>query len=122
MNDIVPGGGYTPTNVLAKQGVAAVGGIAGGALLLLMGVLPPVVGIIAGAVVGIVGIGACLSKDPADKKPGAVTAAAGVLTILSRLPFLGGLAGGLLGLGTIGLFAMGIWNGIKFFRGLKSRS
>jgi hypothetical protein len=121
MNDLVPGA-PTPTNVLAKQGVAAVGGIAGGALLLVMGALPSLVGIIAGAVVGIVGAGALLSKDPADKKPGAVVAAAGALTILSKIGFFGKLAGGLLGLGTIGLFAVGIWNGVKFFRGLKSRS
>jgi hypothetical protein len=119
---MIPGGEYTPTSVLAKQGVTAIGGIAGGVLLLIMGALPPVAGIIAGAVVGVVGLGALLSRDPADKKPGAVIAAAGLLTILSRLPIFGGLAGGLLGLGTLGLFAMGVWNGIKFLRGLKSRS
>ena len=122
MNDIIPGGGYTPTSVLAKQGVTAIGGIAGGVLLLIMGALPPVAGIIAGVVVGIVGLGAFFSKDPADKKPGAIIAAAGVLAALSRIPIFGGLAGGLLGLGTFGLFAMGIWNGVKFLRGLKSRS
>ncbi|MDR2110761.1 MAG: hypothetical protein LBP32_05585 [Spirochaetaceae bacterium] len=122
MNDIIPGGEHTSTSVLAKQGLAAAGGIAGGVLFLIMGALPPVAGIIAGVVVGVVGLGAFLSKDPADKKPGAVIAAAGVLAILSRLPFLGKLAGGLLGLGTFGLFAMGVWNGVKFLRGLKSRS
>jgi hypothetical protein len=122
MRDLVPGG-YTPTNVLAKQGVAAVGGIAGGVLLLVLGVIPfKIVGIAAGAVVGVIGLGAFFSKDPEDKKPGIITAAAGGLTILSRLGIFGKLAGGLLVLGTIGLFAVGIWNGLKFLRGLKSRS
>jgi hypothetical protein len=122
MGDLIPGGDYTPTQVLAKQGLTAVGGIAGGLILLIMGALPPIVGIIAGAVVGVVGIGALLSGDKDDRKPGIVAAVAGGLSILSKIGIVRPLAGTLLGIGAIGLLAMGVWNGIKFLRGLKNRS
>jgi hypothetical protein len=122
MSDLIPGGDYTPTQVLAKQGLTAVGGIAGGIVLLIMGALPPIAGIIAGAVVGVVGIGAVLSGDKDDRKPGIVAAAAGGLSILSKIGIVRPLAGSLLGIGAIGLLAMGVWNGVKFLRGLKNRS
>ncbi|MDR2633114.1 MAG: hypothetical protein LBC51_05775 [Treponema sp.] len=114
---------YTSPKVLAKQGLAAVGGIVGGAGLLLMGALPPIAGILLGAVAGIAGIGALLSKDPQEKKPGAIITVAGGLAILSRIgiPVIKPLAGAFLGLGALGFFAMGIWNGIQFFKGLKRR-
>ncbi|MDR0721472.1 MAG: hypothetical protein LBF75_01585 [Treponema sp.] len=114
---------YTSTNALAKEGIAAVGGIVGGAGLLLMGSLPPVAGILLGVLAGIFGIGALLSKDPEEKKPGAIITVAGCLAIVSRLsiPVLKPLAGAFLGLGALGFFAMGIWKGIKFFKGLKQR-
>jgi hypothetical protein len=122
MNDLVSE--PTPTNVLTKQGVAAVGGIAGGVLLFIMRALPLPLGIIAGAVVALVGVGALLSKDPTDRKPGIIITAAGILAILARAPIppLRAFAGILLGIGAFGLFAMGIWKGFKFFKGLKSRS
>lgn len=116
MNDIVP------TNVLAKQGVAAVGGIAGGLGLMVLGSLPWIFGIAAGGVVAIVGLSALSSHEAADKRVGVLVTGAGALAILSKLPFLGGIAGGLLGLGTIGLLGMGIWNAWKFMKGLKSRA
>lgn len=122
MNDIEKKGEYIPTNVLAKQGVAAIGSLIGGVGLLIVGALPPVAGIIAGAVVGAVGIGAVLSRDPDDRKPGIMAAAAGGLTILSKIGIVRPLAGTLLSIGAIGLLAMGIWNGIKFLRGLKNRA
>jgi hypothetical protein len=122
MNDIERRGSYTPTNVLAKQGVAAIGSLIGGVGLLIMGALPPLVGIIAGAIVGVVGVGAMMSKDPDDRKPGIIVAVAGGLSILSKIGIIRPLAGTLLGIGAIGLLAIGVWNGIKFLKGLKSRS
>ncbi|MDR2049792.1 MAG: hypothetical protein LBP69_10095 [Treponema sp.] len=116
MNDIVP------VNEVAKRGVAAVGGIAGGIILFVLGSLPPVAGIIAGAVIGIAGIAVLSSKDPADKLPGLVTVAAGALAVVSRFPLVGGAARFLLGAGAAALLAVGIWNAIKFFKGMKSRS
>ncbi|MDR2743396.1 MAG: hypothetical protein LBB98_14780 [Treponema sp.] len=122
MNDIEPGNRYTPTNVLAKQGVTAVGCLIGGAGLLIAGVLPPVIGIIAGVVIGIVGIGAAMSKDPDDRRPGILAALAGGLTILSKIGIVRPLAGTLLTIGAVGLLAMGIWKGVKFIIGLKNRT
>jgi hypothetical protein len=122
MNDIESRNGYTPTNVLAKQGVAAIGCLIGGAGLLIAGALPPVVGIIAGGVIGIAGIGAAMSKDPEDRKPGIFVAAAGGLTILSKIGIVKPLAGTLLAIGAVGLLAAGVWNGVKFIKGLKNRA
>ncbi|MDR2485996.1 MAG: hypothetical protein LBD55_11480, partial [Treponema sp.] len=107
---------YTPTKVLAKQGVAAVGGIVGGVAFLIMGALPSVVGIAVGAAAGAAGIGALLSKDPDDKKAGAALTAGGALAVASKL--ISPAAGTLLGLGGISFLAMGIWNGVKFLKGL----
>jgi hypothetical protein len=121
MNDIVPGE-PVPSNVLAKQGVAAVGSLIGGVGLLILGALPPIIAIIAGAVVGFIGVGAILSKDPDDRKPGIIVTAAGALSILSKIGIVRPFAATLLGIGAFGLLGLGIWNAIKFIKGLKSRS
>jgi hypothetical protein len=123
MNDLTPGNGnYTPTNVLAKQGMTAIGGIVGGLALIIMGALPPVIGIIAGVIVGVIGIGGILSRDPDDRKPGILAAVAGGLSILARVGVISALAGTLLLISALGLIVMGAWNGIKFIKGLKGRS
>jgi hypothetical protein len=123
MKDIVPER-PVPAHVLTKQGVAAVGGIAGGILLFIMRALPVPLGIIAGAVVALVGVGALFSRDPEDRKPGMLITVAGILAVLARAPIppLRGFAGILLSIGAIGLLAMGIRQGIQFLKGLKSRS
>ena len=128
MNDLETYKEPASTNVLAKQGVAAVAQIAGGVLILLMHVfsarlLP--LGIIFGLIIGTVGIAALLSKDPEDKKPGAILTAAGVLKLafhVGIIPIVKALAGTLLTVSSLGLLALGIFNGIKFLKGLKSRS
>jgi hypothetical protein len=127
MNDIEPSEPYGSSRTLAKQGVSAVGCVAGGIFLFVMNVIGsrlPVVGIVLGVAATLVGIGALRSRDPDDKKPGAVITAAGVLVILSRVGIhsIRPLAGTLLSIGAFGLLAMGIWNAVKFFRGLRNRS
>jgi hypothetical protein len=126
MNDIEPIEPYGSTKTLAKQGVAAVGMIAGGFFLFIIEALARfrVVGLVMGAAAGIVGIAALLSKDPDDKKPGLIITTAGILVILSKtgIPILRSLAPTLLNIGAVGLLVMGIWKGIKFLKGLKSRS
>jgi hypothetical protein len=117
---------YTSTVVLAKQGVAAVGYLAGGILTLVMmtvGARFRIVGLILSVISGGVGVGALLSKDRDDKKPGMVLAAAGALELISLfgISFTRPLAGSLLGIGAIGLIALGIWKGVKFLAGLRSR-
>jgi hypothetical protein len=118
--------GYTSTGLLAKQGVAAAGFIAGGVLTLLMYILGArfrILGIVLGVLVGGAGVSGLLSRDRDDKRPGMVLAAAGALELVSvfGISFTRPLAGFVLGAGALGLIAVGIWKGIKFLKGLKSR-
>ena len=116
-----------PREVLVKQGTSAIAYLSGGVFLMIMafGTRFPVLGIILSVVAAAVGIGALFSRDSEDKKPGIVLAAAGALGMVMRFggPFvlLKPIAGFALGLGALGLFAAGIWKGIKFLVGLKSR-
>jgi hypothetical protein len=115
-----------PARTLEKQGVAAVANLAAGLFLFVLGALGgrlSIVGIFLGALAGVFGIAALRSRDSADRKAGAILTAGGILAILSRAgaAFFRPLAGILLSIGAFGLIAMGIWNGVKFFKGLKSR-
>ena len=107
-----------PTKALVKQGTTGVGGVAGGAALLLLGSLGGPWAWIVGGAVALAGAGiAAASKD--DRIAGGVVAGAGVLTILSGIGL--GIGGGLLTLGGIGLIAVGGIGLYKFFKGLRSR-
>jgi hypothetical protein len=123
MSKIAPDNGYTPSSVLTKQGVSAVGGIAGGLILMVIDALPRFLSVGAGALIGLAGISALFSKDKTDRKAGLIATAAGALTVFSRVGLLEArpLAGTLLSIGAVGLLALGIWNGLKFLRGLKAR-
>jgi hypothetical protein len=104
--------------------VAAVGGIAGGVGLWILRLLShiPVIGLAAGGLVTLVGVGAMSSRAPEDKRAGLVTTAAGGLTVLSNLGIFAGMAGGLMSLAILGLLGMGAWNTFKFMKGLKTRA
>ena len=114
-----------PRDVLVKQGISAVAYLAGGAFLLVMtiGARFRLLGLLLSFAALIIGVAAILSRDREDKKPGMVIAAAGVLGLLARfgIPILRPFAAFALGIGGLGLFAAGIWKGIRFLRGLKSR-
>ena len=115
-----------PRNVLVKQGISAAAYLSGGVFLLIMaiGSHHGLFGLILPVIALLIGIGALLSKDQEDKKPGFIFTGAGVLGMLVRfvrIPLLQALAGTLLVIGAFGLLAAGIWNGVKFLRGLKSR-
>jgi len=116
----------TPRDVLVKLGTTAVAHLAGGVLLFVMttGARFRIPGIILSLGVLILGIGALLSKDKEDKKPGTIITVAGILGMAVQFgpPMLRPFAVFALGLGAIGLFVSGIWKGINFLRGLKSRS
>ena len=110
------------TKSLSKLGVSAVGCIATGIFLLVLKL--PLVGIIAGIIVLLFGIGNIASKDRTDKKAGLLISAAGALTILSvtNIPLIAPVSGVLLTVGAVGLLALGVVNAVRFFRGLKKRS
>jgi hypothetical protein len=114
------------TSSLSKLGITAIGYTAGGIFIFILQAFSRLrgLGLVAGAIVCIVGIVSLMSNDPADKKAGSVITAAGVLVLLSkiRIPFIAPVSATLLSIGGIGLFAMGIINGIKFLIGLKKRS
>jgi len=114
-----------PRDVLVKQGTSAIAYVAGGIFLMILafGARFPILGIILSLVAVVVGIGAMVSRDREDKKPGLILAVAGAMGMVIRfnIPKLAPFAGFILGFGALGLFAMGIWKGIKFLMGLKSR-
>ena len=126
MNDIEKRDNIPSTSNLAKQGITAVACTAGGLFLLILQTVArlPVLGLIIGGVACVFGIASLLSKDPADKKAGAVIGGAGILVMLSKtgIPFIRAAAGTLIGIGAVALLVLGISNGIKFLRGLKKRS
>jgi len=114
-----------PRDVLVKQGTSAVAYLAGGIFLMILtfaGKLP-ILGIILSLAAVVIGVGALVSRDREDKKPGLILTAAGVMGMVLRfgIPILKPIAGFILGLSALSLFAMGIWKGIKFLIGLKSR-
>ncbi|GHV83981.1 hypothetical protein AGMMS50212_13210 [Spirochaetia bacterium] len=109
---------------LSNKGVNAVFGIAGGIALMVLGVVLSklsFLGPIVGAIVTIIGISGILSKSKSDKKGGAITCAVGIIILLLRVPAVSVIAGTVLRVGALASFGLGIWNGIKFLIGLKSR-
>jgi len=115
-----------PRDVLVKLGTSAVAQLVGGVLLFIMTTSARfrVPGIVLSLGALLVGAGALLSKNRDDIKPGMFITGAGVLGMVVQfgLPLMKSFAGFFLGVGAIGLIASGIWKGIKFLRGLKTRS
>ena len=127
MNDLEKrNDGYPSTSTLSKHGITAVGCTAGGIFLLIMQTIArsTVLGLILGGIACVVGIISLASRDSTDKKAGAIITGAGVLVMLSKtkIPFIGPLSGVLISISAVGLLALGVWNAIKFFIGLKKRS
>jgi len=126
MGDIMKRDEIPSASSLSKMGVSAVGYTAAGIFLVILGAVGsnPIVGIIAGAIVALLGFGSFTSRDLADKRAGLVLTTAGVLTVLSKIPIPGiqPFSKVLLGIGAVGLLALGVINAVKFFIGLKKRS
>ncbi|MDR1838361.1 MAG: hypothetical protein LBQ93_02085 [Treponema sp.] len=124
MNEIEKLDNIPSVSTLQKLGITAIGYSAAGIFLFLLQAFARFrgLGIVIGALVCIIGIASFTSKDPADRKAGAIIMIAGVLALLSKIPAVAPLAGTLLSIGAVGLLVLGIWNGIKFFIGLKKRS
>ena len=107
-----------PTGTLVRQGSAGVGGLLGGAALLLLGSLGGPWAFIVGGVVTLAGT-AIAASGRDDRVAGGIVIGAGALTILSGIGF--GIGGSLLTLGGLGLLAVGGIGLYKFIRGLRSR-
>jgi hypothetical protein len=112
-----------PRSQLTRQGVKGVGAVAGGVGLIVLSSLGPVLGLIAGGVLTVVGLS--LSGSKSDRTAGIVTAGAGIVTAISGLShilkFLPPL-GWLMWVPGIGLIALGAVSFIRFLRGMKTRS
>jgi hypothetical protein len=127
MNDLVP----ATTQEVRKAGMVGVGsGVAGLGLLILNGFTGGWGGLVVGAIVGIGGLsimGSKGSSNPGDKRLGGLITAAGAVTAgaaLLKIIGLGGIAwlgSAALWISGAGLLGLGIWNIIKFVKGLKSR-
>ncbi|HUX11715.1 MAG TPA: hypothetical protein VMW87_01730 [Spirochaetia bacterium] len=116
MNELVP------REVLAKQGMKAVGGIGGGAALLILSAVTAshLPAIIIGGILTIVGL-AITSKAKDDRIAGTVAVGAGVLALLKGIGIFAKLAGGLIWVSGVGLIIAGGISLYKFIKGLKSR-
>ena len=112
-------GDIVPRQELTKQGIQGVGGVGGGILLLVLSG-GSIFAAILGGILTIAGLAIGRSRE--DRIPGAVVAGAGILGILSVIPFLSGVAGTLLTISGIGLLAMGGWKLVKFLMNLRKRT
>ena len=130
MGDWWPGHEYTngetmgdivPRETVAKQGVKAVGGIAGGIGMLVLSSLGslPLVGPIIGGAVALAGLAVSRTKE--DRRAGLVITTVGAATAVSTLPVLGALGGTVLLIGGIGLLGLGAWSGYQFISNLHKR-
>ncbi len=112
-----------PRSQVSRNGVKGVGALAGGVGLVVLSLLGPVLGLIAGGVLTVVGLSLTGSKS--DRTAGWVTAGAGIVTAVSALhrflPFMPNL-GWLMWIPGVALIGAGVFSLIKFFRGVKSRS
>jgi len=101
------------------RGVIATGGGIG--LILFNSLLHiPIVGWVVGGALVVLGVMGVLGRNRTDKTSGAVLLGAGALGLASFL--FKGITGFVLGAGSLGLIGYGVFNLIKFARGLKSRS
>ncbi len=118
MSDIVP------RNQVSKQGMHGFVGVAGGIGTIILAGLNPVLGIVVGGVMGIVGL-AFARGTKSERIGGIVTAVLGARTLLSGLGHLllhrGGLFSGLMyGAGVL-LLGYGGVSLFRFFKNLRKR-
>lgn len=113
MSDLVP------RKTLVKQGGQAIGGVAGGIVLLALTGIHGIPALVVGGVIAVIGL--AISGSKSDRTAGVITTAAGVLTAVAAVPFIGGIAGTLLSISGIGLLVMGGINLFKFIKGYRKR-
>jgi hypothetical protein len=114
------------TASITKLGIKAIAFCATGGFIFFINWLQDsnVFGFVVGGIVLVFGVCSFFSKDPSDKKTGIIFALAGLFTLFSKMDIqaVSGFLKILLNIGAFGLFALGLWNGIRFLLGLKKRT
>ncbi|MCL2809549.1 MAG: hypothetical protein FWD24_05740, partial [Treponema sp.] len=114
------------TTKLSRFGVTAIIYFVIGIFLLFVTIIPSanVFGFVIGGLVLLFGICSFTSKVPTDRNAGIILVIIGALTLASKMniPFVSDVSKILLLIGAIGIIALAVWNGIKFFIGLKKRA
>jgi len=113
MNDIVP------KKNIVLYGTNAAGGVLGGIILMALRDMRFVPALIVGVIIALAGYG--ISRSGENRLTGKVFVAAGLLTAVSGIPIIGGIAGFIMTISGIGLIAVGVVNLVNFFKGLRSR-
>ena len=103
----------------ARYGVLMFGCFVGAILLFVLNALPGFFAFIIGALLLFFGYGILSSAKTNDKLAGFVLIIAGLLTVLSVLPFIKHLASWLLKAGAIALLVVWVWNAIRFMLSLR---
>ena len=109
-----------PRKDMVKQALKGIGGAGGGLVLLILSGLSGLPGLIIGGILTLAGFAITTSKS--DRTAGLVVAGAGILTLIAKIPFIGGLGKILMIIGGLALLGGGIYSLIQFFRNLKARS
>jgi hypothetical protein len=115
---------------LSKRGTRGILSTGAGAGILILNTILhfPVIGAVIGGVLVVLGLSGIFSKTKTDKVAGTVAlvvGAAGLASVLGAVPIIGGLArfsSMVLGAGAVGLIGYGIYNIVKFVRGLRHRA
>jgi uncharacterized membrane protein len=112
-----------PRNEVSKQGAKGVGALAGGAALIVLSLLGPVLGFITGGVLTVLGF--ALTGSKSDRTAGFIAAGAGLITVVSALhrfiPIFPNLSW-LMWIPGIGLLAIGAVSLVRFLGNLRKRS
>jgi len=114
------------TTKLSRLGVTAIIYFVIGIFILFINSLESanVFGFVVGGLVLLFGICSFTSKEPMDRKAGIILVIIGALTLTSKMniEYISNFSKILLIIGAVGLLALGVWNGIRFFINLKKRS
>ena len=114
-----------PREVLLKDGASALAYLLGGMAFMAIAISArfPGLGIILSGFSIFFGLKTIMTKEKEESKSGFVLLGGGTLGLFLRFgpAFLRPFAAFFLSLGALALFAAGIWKGVKFLIGLKSR-